>query len=1247
MTLAHELIAGRFRLEKKAGAGGMGAIYRAHDHDRGSPVALKFMTGASAAERFLREARIISALKHPSIVRYVSHGADPERGPFIAMEWLDGEDLAGRLVRQPLTLEESLTVAKQLAGALTEAHDNGVVHRDIKPSNLFLCRADPRDVKVVDFGVARSASREPITASGAIVGTVGYMAPEQAAGEPDVDARADLFSMGCVLYECLVGAPPFTGDHLVAVLVKVLHHQPAPIHAMRPDLPTAVADLVMRLLEKDPSRRPASARAVLTALEGMGALSAPPPEPRRVRTLESASGNEQRIVQLLLVDVGRAADEGMRAIESVVAPFAAKVTPMQSGNAILTLPDRGSARDRAETTALLALALREALPGARIALASGRADTGRELPDGRAVDRCATLLAMVAQAEIGIDSTTARLVEERFEVAPATNASALLLLRRRASPVAERRLLGRPTPCLGRNKELALGTATVNEVIDDSCARCVLVSAPAGVGKSRLLDELGRRAKQDHPELRVVIARGDPTEAGSSLALLRSWIRALAGIVAADSPSVCLAALRSLLEGHSAEAGRAAEFLCEIVGTPVSAAQTSELRAARNDPAELRVWLERSFVELLDATSHEPLLMVLDDLHWADGATVGFIGSALKRLSERPIIVIAAGRPEMDALFARPWPATQKVTLEPLTRKASLELVRIALGELDTSLAETVVARAQGNAFYLEELIRAVAAGQVALPETVQAMVEARLLHESAEVRRRLRAASVYGDRFTTAGVATLLEETPEETAGVLRALVRAELLDDDREGEGHFVFRHAILREVAYAMIPDADRASLHLRAAKWLEARGKVDAVALADHYERGGDPAAAVEYLVRSMEQAHAVGATREALARSDRALANAALTDELRARIETTRGGIYLYLGNAEDAVAACRAATKLATKGTSLWIRASAGVALSGMLAGQLADVIAATDGILGEKTLGPVGAHGVAVWNLSQALMTTGQVERFRALCDHTEHALTLPSPEPSFVVYAYGALACAGMHAIEPPLAGGLGRAMQWVEEASAVVDRVGNPVVLGFSQWWRAMVLWNAGHDEQAETILVRCVEQAKGREIGALVLLASAILVYLAPERHALMGKPRGSFMQLVAQSTSAAAALARGDDAAAETCAQRVLAAAAVAPWFGTNAFDVLARVRLRRGDVQGALAATEEGLRLAANHCVPTRFVAGAWATQIAAHLANGDSASAALVRGLAAQRLSRIAEAMELSARHTFLGAPAYAPFFR
>ncbi|WP_394821384.1 protein kinase domain-containing protein [Pendulispora albinea] len=263
----------RFDIEREGGVGGMGIVYRAFDRVTAQTVALKVLrkTGPTALKRFAVEADALENLHHPGIVRYVAHGVSDDGEPYLAMEWVEGESLGARLTRaaadeQPLGVRDVARLGARIAAALDTAHRIGIVHRDVKPTNILLEGARLDAPKLADFGIARMNASTHETTSGVLVGTVGYLAPEQAHRDV-LDGRADLFALGCVLFRCLTNKEAFEGSGMMTILAKLLLHDPPRIRDLRPDVPAALDELVAQLLAKDPDRRPASAASVEAALE--------------------------------------------------------------------------------------------------------------------------------------------------------------------------------------------------------------------------------------------------------------------------------------------------------------------------------------------------------------------------------------------------------------------------------------------------------------------------------------------------------------------------------------------------------------------------------------------------------------------------------------------------------------------------------------------------------------------------------------------------------------------------------------------------------------------------------------------------------------------------------------------------------------------------------------------------------------------------------------------------------------------
>ena len=275
-----------YRILGLLGRGGMGIVYRALDQQTGGEVALKLLAADRVrgvdGERFRREARAAAALDHPNIAKVLEIGEHQGR-PFLALPLYAGETLKKRLDRAeeiaPMPLAEIVSIAAQLASALETAHSAGIVHRDLKPANLMLTRGGR--VKLLDFGLAVWEGSSRLTDTGGAVGTLAYMAPEQLRGE-DVDARADLWSFGAVLYEMLAGRPPFVkGPHesLQDLMQSVLEREPPPLADARPDTPAVLARIVHRCLTKDPAVRYARAGEIVDELRAAALLTDPHPRP--------------------------------------------------------------------------------------------------------------------------------------------------------------------------------------------------------------------------------------------------------------------------------------------------------------------------------------------------------------------------------------------------------------------------------------------------------------------------------------------------------------------------------------------------------------------------------------------------------------------------------------------------------------------------------------------------------------------------------------------------------------------------------------------------------------------------------------------------------------------------------------------------------------------------------------------------------------------------------------------------------
>jgi serine/threonine protein kinase len=298
VALVGTTVAGKYRVDRLIGRGGMGAVFQATNLAIGKRVALKFLDHEAAKNReaclrFQREAEAAGMAESAHIVQIFDSGVTEAGLPFLVMELLTGEDLRARLRREGrLSVPSALRIVNQVLRALLRAHEAGIVHRDLKPDNVFLCARDddPSFVKLVDFGiskVARARTADTLTRRGTVLGTAFYMSPEQAQSFADIDGRTDIFSLGAILFEMLTGRPPHGGRTYEAVLIAICTQDAPDVRTLAPDVPGRIAAIVSRALDRERDRRFQSAAELLAAISNLeggfteGAISVATPRSDR------------------------------------------------------------------------------------------------------------------------------------------------------------------------------------------------------------------------------------------------------------------------------------------------------------------------------------------------------------------------------------------------------------------------------------------------------------------------------------------------------------------------------------------------------------------------------------------------------------------------------------------------------------------------------------------------------------------------------------------------------------------------------------------------------------------------------------------------------------------------------------------------------------------------------------------------------------------------------------------------------
>jgi eukaryotic-like serine/threonine-protein kinase len=857
-----DVVAKRFQIRRRSGSGGAAFVYQAHDGETNRAVAVKVLSRARATSALDAEGQVLSTLDHPHVVGYVAHGAMEDGAPFVVMPWLEGQDLQERLTLGRLSVEEAMTLASRVADALAYLHARDIVHGDLKPSNLFLVRGEVSQVVLIDLGHADASRGHESLRDSFVPGTPGFMAPEQVHGRGPLHPTVDVFALGSVLFECLTGEPLFCGSHPLAVLAKSILEPPPLVRQLRADVPEALERLIERMVSKDVRYRPQHGEELCRWLLDPPSVSLAP----RSLPPSSLTANEQRVVTVLAVVLPSShPPRGQTETSSLFdtepfhpARFGVHVHHVSGRTAVVFGPDGLTASDQACVLARFGASLKGRLSGASVALAAGSAVTGPRPPVGVAIDR---VMDIVQQAPLGtgvwLDERTAALIESRFNIR--RDDSGFLLEEERASLDPTRPLLGRATPCVGRDQELAMLETAFLECAAGGGPKVMVVTAAAGAGKSRLRHEFLRRL-QTTPHAHVLLqCRGDPLHLATPYAQSAQAVRAGLDLHHRKSPGLlrrelCEQVARLLPE---TEARRVAVFLGELIGESFEDAEDLSLRAARGSVVAMDDQIHRAFEDVVRAWCRDrPLILVFEDAQWCDAASIKLLDVTLQRLASAKLLVLVLARPEVEERFPALWSSHRPtfVRLPPLPRAACLRLLHEVMGDATgPEQAERIVDQSLGNAFYLEELIRApelpsldprprgLTSVRSELPETIIAAAQARLERLAPEARKVLRAASVFGVVFPLDGVSALVGEDLATSEHIRHMLIEEEAIaepEPHRSGVRELVFRHAFLRGASYASLTDEDRALGHRLAAMWLSGAGE-DHEVVALHWLEAGEP------------------------------------------------------------------------------------------------------------------------------------------------------------------------------------------------------------------------------------------------------------------------------------------------------------------------------------------------------------------------------------------------------------------------
>ena len=937
--LAGESI-GPYRLDAPIGSGGMGTVWRAWDERLRRHVAVKRVLRDKVPrgrERLRREARAVARLSHPAIVHVYDlvEGDDADEGDadWIVLELVSGENLRQLLDREGrLEVGQALLLGREIAEGLAEAHAGGILHRDLKAANIMVTASGR--AKILDFGLAKELQTEgtagldlSLSIPGIVLGTCFAMSPEQVMGH-GLDARSDLFSFGSLFYEMLTGGSPFRAGDAQASLEKVLRFQPRPLHEVRPDVPRGLSDLIERLLDKEPSGRPASAGEVLEILASLAAPQPPrpaandtaetfvggkPPQPAnggRGAGSGSAVSGERRTVTVVCCSLVRAETAGsldLEVLSDSMATFegiARAVCRELSGHLGAVLShmlwiyfgypvgyEDDALRAAQAARELMARARQSGLLRRGLAVRFGihtgpavvwtRPGEDDRLQLGETLDLAMGIQSVAPINSIAVSTLSQRLLSRGF----ATRALPPAQLPDMDGPIeihevgepleAQQRESGPLAPLVDREAELQILLDRFR-LASTGSGQVVLIAGDAGIGKSRLVRSLSAQVASEAP----------------------TWLTAQGSTLTRNTPlSPVLQVLeRAVFPTEEASAGERLRRLEEVLDelglprtehAPLLGALLALPCEERYPPLVLSPEARRkrtlaAIVALLGALAERhPVVLVVEDLQWIDPSTLELLDLLLGEIPALPLLLVATFRPD----FTAPWRYQTSITqlsLSGLSESHAEQLVRqVAEGKgLPAEVHREIVVRTDGNPLFVEELTKAVLEADASLrepagiPFTLGASLLARL-DRLGDAKGVAQLAAVLGRTFSLELLEALSWIKGAALSSALGRLVQAEILY--RRGPAHaarYIFKHALIQDAAYLSLLASDRQQLHRRLAGLLQEEFPAVALAepelMAHHCERGGLTVEAVDYLLEAGLRATQRSAQLEAMSHLSRAL-----------------------------------------------------------------------------------------------------------------------------------------------------------------------------------------------------------------------------------------------------------------------------------------------------------------------------------------------------------------------------------------
>ncbi|MFE8603634.1 TOMM system kinase/cyclase fusion protein [Archangium violaceum] len=867
----------RFEILTELGTGAMGQVFRAKDLLLERTTAIKFLLQHERIPRsrldslFLTEARATARLDHENIVRIFDVGTWKDI-PYLVIEYLRGRSLHAMLKQERLEPLRAVQLMEQIAAGLAHAHQQGIIHRDLKPSNVFVL--ENGRVKLLDFGLAYLIAGN--TPSHLQAGTPAYMAPEQWRGEPQ-DGRTDLWAAGVILFEMLTGVLPYQAQQPRGLRSQVTSREPvSPARAHAPELREELEQVLQRALQKDPDLRFQSAEELRQALHAVEPLLARPVTPlplRRGAAARPDTAIQRRQVTLLSARLGSldvlppslTPDDRSEVLE-MFHHCCILETGQWGGTLITSINDQllicfgcGAAKEDDAERAVRAAehllnAMKEQLHHLgqpdrllpQLGLHTGpvtldylavQAQSGGLTLQGEAPTIASALAAHARPGTVLLSEQTHRLVlgifateslgPHRLEGSRSKLDVHRVLSDREVTSRFERASRQGLTPLIGRTEELAFLLEAWSRVRNGQ-GQLLLLTGEAGMGKSRVVQALRERlAGESHTHL---TCQCWPQFKDSAFYPVLEVIRRAMRLERERTPEAKLARLEQMLTALELEVPHVLPLLAPLLSVPLlDRYPPPALSPKRTKEEVLQVLAEL----LLHLTRHDPVLLVVEDIHWVDPSTLQLLALLQERIPTTRALLVLTARPEFRSpLPLRPW--SHQLGLERLSPEDTGALARkVARQEpLSHELIEQLVARTDGVPLFVEELtrmmleLRSTRGGvperdleQLLVPITLQALLAARLDRLPPEPRQLAQVASVLGRSFTPDVLAAVSGWEPPALQQALATLLASGLLHKQSPGpELQYQFRHALIRDAAYQSLPRSQLRQYHRRVAEVL---------------------------------------------------------------------------------------------------------------------------------------------------------------------------------------------------------------------------------------------------------------------------------------------------------------------------------------------------------------------------------------------------------------------------------------------